>query len=292
MRTAARASLVALAFLALAACNGDGARGPGTPVTKQPLPRTVVSDDGKLTIVIPPGLVDEDVEITASAVPLEQLPVELRQLRGAGAGYRLEPDGLAFDQPVEVILELERSELDEEPAGQTSAYALLSFSEGTGREILEGQSLKARLGEDSVTVSGNLTHLSFLGRTRGSLTASLASAAADQTVGEEFTAAAEATNSDSSGTVRLRAVEGTFEAVGALSFQGIDDSDADSFLSGSGTLLAFGEGLGAEGRFACQSAGFGSYGVEASAESVANVEGQEIVTPLTVVVDAVVVCAE
>jgi hypothetical protein len=257
-------------------------------VTKEPIPRTVVSDDGKLTIIIPAGLVDDDVEITATALPLEQLPVELRQLRGAGAGYRLDPDGLEFDQPVEVTLELERGELDEEPAGQTSAYALVSFSEDGGREILEGQALKTRLGEGSLTVSGMLTHLSFLGRTRGSLSVSLAAAPVDQTVGGEFAAAAEATNSDSSGAVRLRGIEGKFEALGALSFAG----DASSFLSGSGDLVAFGDGVGAEGRFACQSAGYGSYGVEASAESVVDVEGRETVTPLTVATDAVVFCAE
>jgi len=288
VRFAARASLAAAFIaLALAACDGGG-RGPGTPVSKQPLPRAVLSDDGKLTLVIPPGAVDDDVEVTATAVPLEELPVELRQLRGAGAGYRLEPDGLEFSQPVAVSLELEAAELDEEPAGQTSAYALVAFSEGAGRQVLEAQSIKARLGESSVTVRGELTHLSYLGRTRGSLSVRLDGAPAGPKVGAEFGAAAEATNSDASGSVQLRGLQGEFEALGAVSLKG----ESSSFTPPSETLIGFGDGVEAARSFSCQSPGFGSYGVNVSSESVVEVEGRETVTALTVAIDAVVVCAE
>jgi hypothetical protein len=292
VRFAARASLAAALFalaLALAACDGGG-RGPGTPVTKQPIPRSVVSDDGKLTLIIPAGVAD-DTEITATAVPLEELPVELRQLRGAGGGYRLEPEGLEFSQPVEVSLELEVAELEAEPAGQTSAYALISFSEDAGRQVLEGQSIRARLGESSLIVGGSLSHLSYLGRTRGSLSVSLAGPPSAPRVGAEFSALAEATNSDTSGAVTLNGINGTFEALGALSFEGLD-GDPESSAFGTQALFPSGEGVEASGRFKCQSAGLGSYGVQVSSESIVEVEGRETVTLLTVAIDAVVVCAE
>jgi hypothetical protein len=293
MPTVSRALLAAaLLLLAASACDGGDGGGDGTPVSKEPLPRTIVSDDGKLTLVIPAGLVEDDLDITATAVPLEQLPVELRQLRGAGAGYLLEPDGLAFDEPVEVSLELDVAELDPEPAGQTSAYALVAFSEDGGREILEGQSTEARLGEARVTVRGSLPHLSYLGITRGSLSLRLDAAPATQKVGDELSAAASALNTDSSGAVRLRDVAGEFAGAGALSFGGTEEGSSPSFAGAADQPLAFGEGVSATGHFSCASAGFGGYGVEVSSESVVEVEGVETITALTVAIDAVVVCAD
>jgi hypothetical protein len=290
VRYAARASLAAaLVALALAAaCNNGGGSGPGTPVSREPIARAVVSDDGKLTLVIPPGAVDDGTEITATAVPLEQLPVELRQLRGAGAGYRLEPDGLEFSQPVEVSLQLDAAALEAEPAGQTSAYALVSFSEGSGRQVLEGQSTTARLGESSLTVGGSLSHLSYVGRTRGSLSVRLDAPPSQPKVGAEFSAGAEATNSDASGSVRLRGLDGELEVLGALALEG----EPPSFAPPADTPLAFGEGVDVSVAFTCQGAGFASYGVQFSADSVVEVEGQETVTPLTVAVDSIVVCEE
>ena len=89
MRT--RHLLPALALVAvsltLAACgDGDG----DTPETI-----VITSDDGKLTIEIAPdALDDEDIVMSITAVPLEELPEELQVVRGAGTGYRPEPDGL------------------------------------------------------------------------------------------------------------------------------------------------------------------------------------------------------
>jgi len=96
------------------------------------------------------------------------------------------------------------------------------------------------------------------------------------------------TNSDASGSVQLRGLQGEFEALGAVSLKG----ESSSFTPPSETLIGFGDGVEAARSFSCQSPGFGSYGVNVSSESVVEVEGRETVTALTVAIDAVVVCAE
>ena len=79
---------VAAFVLVLAACGGDSGTTSPTPGQETPEQADgftmVTSDDGKLTLSIPPGAIDEDVEIGITTVPLEGLPAELQVVRGAG----------------------------------------------------------------------------------------------------------------------------------------------------------------------------------------------------------------
>jgi len=67
---------------------------------------TVTSDDGNLTLEIPAGALDSDTEIAVSYAESEELPESLREIEGAGPGYHLQPDGLTFNDPVTVSLDL------------------------------------------------------------------------------------------------------------------------------------------------------------------------------------------
>ena len=271
--------LPALALIAvsltLAAC-GDG-DGPETIV--------ITSDDGKLTIEIPPdALDDEDLVMSITTVPLEELPEELQVVRGAGTGYRLEPDGLEFNEPVAVSLELDRSELEDEPEDGISAYALVSFSDDGELELLDRLVTEATLGEETIVARGELSHFSWIVRTKGSLVVFLEEVPRTQPVGGSFTAVGRSGNGDLSDTVTLEKAGGTFLAFGTVSTLG-------NTTFGGNAKLRPDDAVEGTGTFQCgQSPGLGTYTVQGKATSVVVVDDERRETPLRVTVDGVVEC--
>lgn len=165
--------LLAVVFLVIlvAACwEGD------TPEEKTAIADLLefVSDDGFLTLGFPSDLVDDDFDLTITAVPPDQLPPELANLSGAGTGYKIEPTGMTFEEPVTATLKLDIEGLEGFPMGGADAYGLLGFSEGGEREPLSGLSTDFSLGEAFLTATGTITTLpQFIGRTKGSLRAEM-----------------------------------------------------------------------------------------------------------------------
>lgn len=280
--------------MTLAACGGGGdgegptTTPPGVAVEPTAPPEdtiTVVSDDGKLTLTVPrSGLADAGVEITATAVPLGELPEALSVLRGAGTGYQLEPDGLEFSEPAEVRLELDAEDLESVQTDEgVTTVGLVTLSPTGEREALDGLVTEASLTLGTLAVRGRLDHLGYLGRTRGSITFSLDAVDAQQALGSTFAAAALITNSDDSGTVSLRTVDGTFMAFGPVSVAG-----TAAFTAGP---LAPGESFAPmAGEFRCDAAGFASYAVDAGGVSLVEVEGEVLETPLRILVERSVEC--
>jgi hypothetical protein len=254
-----------------------------TPVKEES--RTVTSDDGKLTLEIPLGAVAEETDITITAVPLDELPEELRVLQGAGPGYRLEPDGLEFSEPVAVGLQLDRGDLEGQPQGGITAYGLVSLAQDGERELLSELVTEASLGDATVMVRGELTRSGWLGRTRASLTVTLDEVQREQQVGSEFTAGATAKNTNGSGTITLAPTLGTFIAGGTASVQG------NPYFYRQG-IVGPSEEIAKSGTFECgQSPGVGTYGVRVVTTSRVAVEGGEaLATQLTVVLDSEVEC--
>ena len=282
------AAAIVIAVVLFVSCGGGGDSGEESTATPAPSPTpnvtVLTSDDGKLTLAIPNGAVPGSTVISITAVPLQQLPIELQQLRGAGTGYRLEPDGLEFLQPVEATLTLDRADVPD-AAGSMSAYALVSFSEPTGREVLPGQSTHASVTGGSVVITGQLMHFSTLGTTQGSIEVSLDTVPREQAVGATFTADADARNINPD-LVRLTEPEGAFVASGAVSTVG---DDAYIGLDNEEQLNA--EGYSNTGTFHCDVAGPGTYGVVAKITSVV-IEAPDAVTELSVQLDGDVECVE
>jgi hypothetical protein len=287
---------VAAPALVLSACSSDGDGGGAasptstegvadTPVAQEF--RTVTSDDGRLTVEIPAGAVDGEAEITIATVPLDELPEELRLLQGAGTGYRLEPDGLEFSEPVAVSLELDRGKLDDSPEDGITAYGLVSFNQGGERELLDELVTEASLVKDKVLVRGELSHSSWLGRTKASLTVTLEKVQPEQAVSGTFTARATAQNTGQSGTVTLGPTLVTFIAAGTASVQG------NPFFYRQATFGPS-EEIGKSGTFDCSespSPGIGSYGVRVITTSRVAAEGAEVrATKITVVLNGEVEC--
>ena len=277
--------LASVVLFVAAACGGDS--GPDAPdATPTPDARIVTSDDGKLTLAIPLGAVSDDQEITITTVPLAELPDPLPNVRGAGTGYKLEPDGLEFSEPVLVTLELDRNELEPEEEGAVTAYALITQSTGGGLEVLPEHLLQWTLGEEAVTISAQLTHFSWITRTKGSLTVSLEKLPREHPLGSTFTAEGRVGNGDSTGQAMLEGVRAEFLAFGAVSTSGETNIDIDLEQ-----LVPPGAAFGRTKSYECgDTPGLGAYSLRGEATSIVETEEGPIRTDLSVIVDGVIDC--
>jgi hypothetical protein len=271
--------LLALALavtLVLVACKSGGDRDDGADVF------TITSDDGKLTLEIPRGLLDDETEVTITSVPQDELPEELAGLQGAADGYLLEPDGLELDEPITATLTLDIADLEDWPEDGADGYGLVSFSEEAGREILDETTTTYTYGADTMSISGRLSHFSSLVRTKSSLRASLEQVGPEFPVGTEFQPRSDLTNTDTSDTVILKNSSASF-------------LDGGSVVSLRGPTKARDVGPGGvvliEPQFRCESAGSGTYGVKVTATSVVK-DSPGSGTPLAIVLDALVTCVE
>jgi hypothetical protein len=254
------------------ACDGgDGDDVPSATETPAPSPApeasptpagtTVASDDGKLSLFIPDGAMPEGTDVTISVVAHDQLPVELNQLVGSGAGYRLEPDGLTFAQPATATLTMDRSELGD-PEGTQSAYALVSFNETAGREVLDSETT-ATVGESSVTVSAEIDHFSWITETKGSMEVKLLIGPRRQVVGHTFFSEVFVKNTNRD-KVLLGSVRAEWLDSGVVSWNGPDD---DRVHTSDFARINDAYTISRNGSHVCSRPGLGTYSVRVFAES-------------------------
>ncbi|MCH8993871.1 MAG: hypothetical protein IH959_02760 [Chloroflexi bacterium] len=258
------AAIVAFAALAVS-CGGGGESGKAVISVEGGV---ATSDDGKLTLDIPPGALDEEVELTISAVSVDELPEALREASGTGPAYRLEPDGLVFNEPVPVTLKLDRSEMDDVPEDGVVAHLLLTRNADGEIETLEELVTEATLGEETITVRGELSHFSWLTDSDGALIVSLERVALRQEVDKRFTA-----------VVLFEAVEfffipGDFELVpefvepyGVLSVEhvtmkGFDSGGVFDIPIRLDTIFAEGTGEFLRAHYICVEPDLGVYGID------------------------------
>ena len=273
-------AIIALAYIAVSC--GGGESGKAVIGLEG---GTATSDDGKLTLDIPAGALDDEVEITMTAVSVDELPEALREVSESGPAYRLEPDGLVFNEPVPVALELDRSELDDLPEDGVVAQLLFTQDADGEIEFLDELVTEATLGEATITVRGELSHFSFLSRTKGALTVQLEEVERKQPVGGSFVAEGVVVNLDLSRRTTLQNAKGTFQAFGKASTTGNRTFSANR-------PLGYNLPIKKKQTFRCRDeAGIGSYSLLGEATEVATGSGSPaILTPLRVVLDSVVEC--
>ncbi|MBW8012943.1 MAG: hypothetical protein FVQ83_17130 [Chloroflexi bacterium] len=170
--------IVSLACI-LTGCSGDGSSNAVLISAQEG--GTLTSDDGKLTITIPSGALDEDTEISVALIPVEDLPQELLELAGEYSGvdpedsaYSLQPDGLEFSQPVSITLELIELEYSEDEDGiGILAPILLAQGNDGAPEILDNMQIDVSLENETITLDGEINHFSWVVRTKSFLKAKL-----------------------------------------------------------------------------------------------------------------------
>ncbi|TAK68402.1 MAG: carboxypeptidase regulatory-like domain-containing protein [Dehalococcoidia bacterium] len=216
------------------------------------------SDDGKLSLFVPDGAIPAGTKVSITAVAQDQLPSELRQLVGSSGGYRLEPDRLVFGKPATATLTIDRGELDD-AEGTQAAYALVSFNQSAGREVLDSDT-HASLGEATVSVTAEIEHFSFITRTKGSLEVGLRGVPREQAVGATFNPVV--TLRSLNERVTLAPVDAEMLISGVL-----------EFASDKNTAIHFEQYSGSNGQsyfypeYRCLQPGIGSYGTHVTGVS-------------------------
>lgn len=159
-------ALIGVLALLASACGdsaGDGittatSAAEGTPVSAAD-GGTVTSDDGRLTLDIPPGAVTEDVEVSISALPPGEVPEGAEDLPVVGVVYELEPDGLQLGSPATVEVRLDPDDLGV-PTGEAGVplvFAAVFGADGSAT-LLDDQVISRT--ESHVVLSGTLSHFS------------------------------------------------------------------------------------------------------------------------------------
>ncbi len=153
------------------------------------------SDDGSFVLTVPAGAVSEDVTISFESTPASELPGGI--LNGEGIAYELKPDGLEFIQPAKVTLKLP----PDVTAPDTSSELLPTFdlltvdSDGViaGLQNVENSyDLETR----ELELSGELTHFSFMFRTKRGMTISLSNVIGALAIGEPRSVDAKVSSTD------------------------------------------------------------------------------------------------
>ncbi|HEY70826.1 MAG TPA: hypothetical protein G4O08_09600 [Anaerolineae bacterium] len=220
-RTVVYVSLVAIIGATLACSLGsEDANAVASSRIEAATGGSLTSQDGALTIEIPPGALSEDTEISIRAVPKEDLPDELAELEGADDGYLLQPDGLTFEDPITVTWEIDPADLVVEGQEGFHAQAIVSWSEQTGLEPLEDLSTEVSLKENRAITSGALDHFSWITREDGALEVTLVEANDEQIVGTSFNTLVEFGIGVRMHGVVLADIGGNFIASGQVSLAG------------------------------------------------------------------------
>lgn len=118
----------------------------------------VASDDGSLTIKIPPGALADNTAITVDALDEEEWPDELSPDLVAGAVFALGPDGLTFSQPVEVSLKVPPG--DSEPDTLSVPVSVLALRSSDGE--WEGVETTILADTSELLVTGSIEHFSVV----------------------------------------------------------------------------------------------------------------------------------
>ncbi|MCA9320375.1 MAG: hypothetical protein KDB53_06560 [Planctomycetes bacterium] len=144
----------------MAACSGSGGGGPGAmnQAVIGAAGGQVTSADGRLTLTIPAGALAGPETISVTKVGNAMLDPQL----AAGnpfCAYRFEPDGLQFQMPVSVSLDLEPPLTNTSGVIETRMYVPIVAS-GTQLQFLDGFGLQADAARNMVTVQGTMVHFS------------------------------------------------------------------------------------------------------------------------------------
>ena len=135
-----RLSFTLIAFAALTACEQGGGDELG------PRGGTVVSEDGRLSVEIRPGALDEDISIAMHEVPCASMDID------ALGCYQVSPKGVGFSFPARVTFELDDATLDGGPADELA----ILVAHGHDWNMLADRAIDV----DNGTLSGSAVYLS------------------------------------------------------------------------------------------------------------------------------------
>ncbi len=250
--------LITALVLVAGACGGDGnddAAGSEVGVMVGSSGGEVTSSDGRLSLSIPSGALDDDVEISIDPVRRAEWPEDIAETEPL-ALYRLEPDGLGFSEPVGIVLNLDAIVSD----GAVTVPILASRSSDGEPSLLDTEA-QIDLDAETVSVSSLIGHFSWLLVHSGGLTIFLEKIEPPQrAVGSEWSAEIRIKAEDLGGADEVYIAAILLEAEDAVELAG-DESLRAGFTIREGWIAGDDptqEPL--EGRWTCLEPGNGFYG--------------------------------
>ena len=154
MKKLAILSLILFSIFSYVSCDG-GVNGVSSAIIG-PEGGSITSLDGRLTLDIPAGALDEDTEITIRKLNESEIPPESNVI-DVDSAYELLPDGLEFLVPVTVSVLLDILPVQEDGTMTTPLVDLFIFSDG---ELLDNLVTEVDGDENIVTVSGDFSNFS------------------------------------------------------------------------------------------------------------------------------------
>lgn len=147
---------VCLVAALVAAC-GDGASDSIGPDGG-----SVTSDDGLVSLVVPPGALDERTQISVSAVAADDAPAAVREQALGDVVYRLEPEGLVFSEGASVEWDLQGVLGHDSIDAGVPLLLLTTVRSGEEPEALDAQEIRADMSTGQLIGTGQLDHFSWL----------------------------------------------------------------------------------------------------------------------------------
>lgn len=250
-----RATISLLTLVALVtACSSEDP--PQESINRTTDPSTIKSADGGLTLEIPIGAIDADTDIQISALTAAEVDELLQGEAGASVGYRLEPAGLEFSEPVIVTLTFDSADADLASGEAITPYVLLLFNENGQAEVLPDQEMEVTIGDTEIAISAKVQHFSTITAVRHHMIVNF-SFPDFASIGTTFDIQAKISNQ--SKDLVLVDVEGEF-----YDFHENDAVDLPAAVPFGPSIILAGETI-SESRFAeCYDLGFGDYGMAIS----------------------------
>jgi len=147
---------------------------------------TITSTDGRVSLEIPAGALPEDTEVSINEVSEDEWTEAIKDLEPEGPVLRLEPDGVEFSEPVTVTLQVDPSEFaGTESEDGIPAYALISVNKDGEQEYVDDTETHVH-SDGSITVSGKLSHFSWIVRSKSWLLVKLEKEEEEREVDETF----------------------------------------------------------------------------------------------------------
>ncbi len=121
---------------------------------------SITSSDGAMTVVVPPGALGADTDISVTPLGDAQLPAVIRDVPGQPSAYDLRPDGTTFSSPVEVTFDVANAVTEVGGSTSMTGVFLLSESGGTVESMSDVVLAQDDLDPTQATVTGGLSHFS------------------------------------------------------------------------------------------------------------------------------------
>lgn len=119
---------------------------------------SVTSDDGRVTLDVPPEALADDPGISITHLPPDQLPEDIAAVEPDAWAYSLEPDGLEFTAPARLTFAIPFEEFAAEGFDDAIPLASIVTTTSDGWELMDD--LRVERDGDTVYVSGDTDHFS------------------------------------------------------------------------------------------------------------------------------------